>query len=194
MQFSTLLSGALALSFVAAAPAQDSGANSYTINIINNCAQDVWPAVGNDVNSPAMIAYADSGFKLTPGASRTVTVPNLVNAARVFGRTGCDANGMNCAVGDCGSDKCLTKTGVPGVTLAEFSWSAMRLIFYNISLISGFNLPMQIKTVAGNTCKTYTCTSKDCSDDMAYQPWSSKNPCIGCELEQNYEVIFCPKA
>ncbi|ORY87915.1 thaumatin [Protomyces lactucae-debilis] len=194
MQFSTLLTSALAISFAAAAPASADGSNSYTIKVINHCAFDVWPALGNDVNSPVDIAYADSGFQLWPGADKTITIPNLVNAARLFGRTGCDANGRNCAVGDCGSDKCLKNTGVPGVTLAEFSWSAMRLIFYNISLISGYNLPMQIKTVGGDACKTYTCTSKDCSDDMAYQPWSSKNPCIGCDLAQNYEVIFCPKA
>lgn len=179
---------------VATGAAPAAGAGYYQIQVVNNCKETIWPGLGQVDSSSVKMSYEDSGFALAQGASRTLSIPTKWLAGRIFARTGCTGSGasMTCAVGQCsGGQGCTSTSGVPNVSLAEFSYSDMDLTFYNLSLDSGYNLPIQVKPTAGE-CATYTCKSKDCSDDQAYQPWSSKNPCMGCKLSSSYTVTFCP--
>lgn len=198
MQFSFAAISAIATlaSKAIASPIEARSDSMYIILVKNSCSQTVWPGVGQTLDSPSQVSYADSGFELAPGASRGIAVPTNWLAGRVFGRTGCTGSGasMTCAVGNCaGGISCLESTGVPGVSLAEFSYSAMVKTFYNLSLISGYNLPMKI-TPTDSSCSTYDCTSQSCSDTQAYQPGSSSNPTMGCPLTSGYTVEFCPSS
>jgi len=195
MQFTLFTVSALAAlaSTAFASPiSQRSTGAYYMIQIVNQCSQTVWPGVGQTGSSPGQVSYADSGFELAPGADRVIAVPTNWVAGRVFGRTGCTGSGddFSCAVGDCGGLSCSESTGVSGVTLAEFSYSDMVETFYNISLVSGFNLGMKI-TTTDSTCPAFECSSNSCSDTQAYLPGSSANPCHGCPLSAGYVVTFC---
>ncbi|BFZ54200.1 Thaumatin [Savitreella phatthalungensis] len=170
------------------------GNGYYALKIVNNCKQTIWPGLGQVSTSPAKLSDADSGFELAQGASKVLHVPTNWVAGRVFARTGCTGSGssFSCTSGSCSSGlACSSTSGVPNLSLAEFSYSDMDMIFYNLSLDSGYNLPIQI-TPTDAKCLTYTCGSKDCSDEQAYQPWSSKNPCMGCSKSSSYTVTFCP--
>lgn len=163
------------------------------IQVVNNCQQTIWPGVGQTITSPSRVNDADGGFQLLPGQSHIFAVPTNWLAGRVFARTGCTYDGgFKCAVGDCGGLSCSLNSGIAGVSLAEFSYSTeMDKTFYNLSLDSGYNLPIQVRPSASQ-CETYTCGSAQCSDSQAYQPWSDKNPCMGCTLNSGYIVTFCP--
>ena len=186
--------GAASTSAVSNGAAPAAGAGFYQIKVVNNCKETIWPGVGQVDSSPVKISYEQSGFALTQGSSKTLSIPTKWLAGRLFARTGCTGSGasMVCAVGQCsGGQGCTSTSGVPNVSLAEFSYSDMDLVFYNLSLDSGYNLPIQVTPTAGE-CATYTCKSKDCSDEQAYQPWSTKNPCMGCKTSSSYTVTFCP--
>jgi hypothetical protein len=71
-------------------------------------------------------------------------------AGRFWGRTGCgfDGNGQGpCATGDCGNIlECNGAGGVPPATLAEVTLNGdAGKDFYDISLVDGFNVPMQVR-------------------------------------------------
>lgn len=194
MRFSTLSTALFVfVSSVVSTPIEARNTGMYMIQIVNNCQQTIWPGVGQTVDSPGKVSERDGGFELTPGASKVIAVPNDWIAGRVFGRTGCNYNNgvLSCAVGDCGGLSCSQHTGVPDVTLAEFSYSDMVKTFYNISLISGFNLGMSIRP-SDPSCETFTCGSAQCSPNQAYQPGASTNPCMGCSLSSGFIVTFCP--
>lgn len=74
-------------------------------------------------------------------------------------------------------------------SLAEFAlnqWGG--LDFYDISLIVGFNLGMQIAPSGG--CQVVTCTGTPCPD--AYMTptddWATKS----CAVGASYQITFCP--
>lgn len=90
---------------------------------------------------------------------RTVNVANNW-AGRVWGRTGCNFNGNGqgrCATGDCGDKlKCNGAGGVPPVTLAQVTLSGDGgKDFYDISLVDGFNIPVQVRRFLGSTRIAY---------------------------------------
>lgn len=194
MRFSTISSAFfLFVSSVVSSPIEPRSTGMYMIEIVNNCQQTIWPGVGQTLDSPGRVSDSEGGFELTPGTARMIAVPSNWVAGRIFARTGCGYNNgvLSCAVGDCGGLSCALNTGVSGVTLAEFSYSEMAMTFYNISLISGFNLGMSIRP-SDPTCETFTCGSAQCSPNQAYQPGASTNPCMGCPLSSGYIVTFCP--
>lgn len=164
------------------------------INVINSCSETVWPGVGQVSSSPGKIMTHDAGFELAPGVQKVIYAPADWVAGRVFARTGCTGSGdsFTCAVGDCGAFACGDSTGVSGVTLAEFSYSEMVKTFYNISLISGYNVGMKI-TPTDDTCPTFDCPDGDCSDQQAYRSNDGTNPCAGCGLNSGFTVEFCPR-
>lgn len=197
MQFSlSAITAFVALASTAiAAPIEARSSGSFAITIKNSCSQTVWPGVGQVSSSPGKVADEFAGFQLSAGASKTITVPANWVAGRIFGRTGCTGSGssLQCAVGDCGGLSCASNTGVNGVTLAEFSYSEMAMTFYNISLLTGYNLGMKITPTDG-TCPAFSCPTGGCSEFQAYKTGSSANPCSGCPLSAAYTVEFCPSA
>jgi len=75
-------------------------------------------------------------------------------AGRVWARTGCSFNGNGqgrCVTGDCGSKlQCNGAGGVPPVTLAEVTLRGHGgLDYYDISLVDGFNVPVQVRRFLG---------------------------------------------
>lgn len=195
MQFTfTSITAIAALASTALASPIVSRSSGYKVTVLNSCSETIWPGAGQDSSSPSQLSYADSGFELASGASRTISVPADWVAGRFFARTGCTGTAdsdFSCAVGDCGAFGCLNNSGIPGVSLAEFSYSDMGMIFYNLSLISGYNLGLSV-TPTDATCPAYSCESESCSDSEAYQLDSSANPCYGCALISNYVLEFCP--
>ena len=75
-------------------------------------------------------------------------------AGRVWARTGCNFDGSgqgHCATGDCGDKlECNGAGGVPPVTLAEITLNgAGGKDFYDVSLVDGFNVPVQVRKFLG---------------------------------------------
>lgn len=71
----------------------------------------------------------------------------------IFARTGCKSNGTSCVTGDCNaSPNSNCPVGVGGdnpVTLAEFTLQRRALDFYDVSIINGANVAVQMGPLAG---------------------------------------------
>ncbi|HET6346414.1 MAG TPA: thaumatin family protein, partial [Myxococcota bacterium] len=86
--------------------------------------------------------------QLASGASVQLTA-SADWSGRLWGRTGCtfDGDGAGaCATGDCGGQLQCAVGGQSPATLAEFTFAgAGQQTFYDVSLVDGFNVPMQIE-------------------------------------------------
>ncbi|GJT85408.1 G-type lectin S-receptor-like serine/threonine-protein kinase [Tanacetum coccineum] len=143
------------------------GSSGTTITVVNDCGFAVWPGIsGNpDVNI--------TGFKLPKGTSRAFQVPENWSG-RIWGRTGCRFNksgGWSCATGDCGTGEveCKGRNYTQPVTVAELNMT-MGDDYYDVSLLSGFNLPMTIEAKGTeDSCPVTGCATvlnKRCPDDL----------------------------
>ena len=111
-------------------------ADAATFTVINKCSYTVWAAA----------VPAGGGMKLDPGQTWNVNVPAGTTGGRVWARTGCNFDGSGngrCQTGDCGGKLRCTQYGQAPNTLAEFGLNKFQnLDFFDISLIDGFNVPM----------------------------------------------------
>jgi Thaumatin family len=116
-------------------------ANAATFTVKNQCSYTVWAA-----------ASPGGGRQLNSGETWTLNVAAGTTGARIWGRTGCsfDSNGNGkCQTGDCGKLVC-TGYGSPPNTLAEFALNQYaNKDFYDISLVDGFNIPMNFVPAGG---------------------------------------------
>nr|XP_004488803.1 G-type lectin S-receptor-like serine/threonine-protein kinase RLK1 isoform X1 [Cicer arietinum] len=134
---------------------------SAKFTIVNQCNYTVWPASYNTSGSAPL---ATTGFVLQSGENSTVTAPANWNG-RFWGRTLCttdSASGnFSCVTGDCGSGKiaCGGRSGSPPVTLAEFSINSFNnQDFYDVSLVDGYNVPMDVIPLSNSgKCKSTGC-------------------------------------
>jgi hypothetical protein len=138
--------------------------------------------------------------------SATISVPDNWTAARIWGRTGCNTSTGFCATGDCGYKiACSGATGVPPVTLAEFTLAgANGLDFYDGSMVDGVNnVTMSIVnsggTKSGNGTK-YDCGAPSCTVNIAGQCPSalqyknSSGAVVGCYsacMKYNTDAYCC---
>ncbi|KAL1208912.1 Pathogenesis-related protein R major form [Cardamine amara subsp. amara] len=136
-------------------------ADAATITVRNNCPYVVWAA-----GTPG------GGKRLETGGIWTVNANPGTVQARIWGRTDCnfDASGRgSCRTGDCGGLLECTSYGQPPNTLAEYALTQYaNQDFYDISVIDGFNIPMEFSSASGN-CKVIRCTAdiiKDCPDEL----------------------------
>ncbi|KAJ1266580.1 hypothetical protein BS78_08G163100 [Paspalum vaginatum] len=153
----------------------------------NNCSYTVWPAV----------TPVGGGKQLGPGQTWTLDVPTGTQSGRIWGRTGCFFNGAghgHCATGDCaGALSCTRSRSLsqqPHVTLAEFTivGSGLSGILagganddkYGISLVNGYNLPMDFSCSTGGL--NLHCGGPSCPDAKKTH---------GCRGNSNYKVTFC---
>ncbi|WP_162901296.1 thaumatin family protein [Breoghania sp. L-A4] len=160
------------------------------MSFVNQCVQQVWIGVtggagdacgaknscptGQACNTNNNTCYYTLGTPAAGGyglAAKTGTaefcVPAQTGATQwsgnVFGRTGCDASGNNCQTGECGGSPCPPgQGGNPPVTQAEFTLQTTASDFYDVEIINGFNLPMEMKPTGGAPYKSvpdnpYTC-------------------------------------
>lgn len=135
---------------------------SAKLTIINQCNYTVWPAsFPTDATSES-----PTGFILKPGENSIITTSDGWTG-RVWGRTLCtiDSTGkFSCVTGDCGSGKiaCDTK-GSPPLTLAEFTLNGPNnQDFYDVSLVDGYNVPMNIVPLDSSGM----CNSTGCPTDL----------------------------
>ncbi|OCT49796.1 thaumatin family protein [Cladophialophora carrionii] len=128
------------------------------LRVTNNCKEPVWPAILTQEGTPP----ASSGFLLNPGETNPQTV-GLDWKGRVWARTNCSfpgtgskpssgQGGAPCQTGDCGMFLQCPGAGQPPATLAEFTLSsATNQAFYDISLVDGYNIPVGIISLLGQS-------------------------------------------
>ncbi|GKU90111.1 hypothetical protein SLEP1_g4151 [Rubroshorea leprosula] len=138
-----------------------SGVLATTFTLSNKCEYTVWPGI---LTNPGVAAISTTGFALQKDETKTINAP-AAWAGRFWGRTLCseDSTGkFSCATGDCGSGKveCSGSGAVPPATLAEFTLNgAGGMDFFDLSLVDGYNLAMQVTPQGGtgNNCTTTSC-------------------------------------
>lgn len=156
---------------------------------VNECDHDVF--VGTQPN-PGFPIPPNDGFKLSPGASNKIDTAAKWDG-RFWGRYNCSmVNGkLQCESGNCAKgEKCGDTYGEPPVSLAEFKTNGFsNLDFYDISLVDGSNLPMDIRPMpltlkadgAKGSCKHLECKPDlriDCPAEL--QKKNSAGKVIGC--------------
>ncbi len=89
-------------------------------------------------------------FDLPPNQSRTVTVNrDSQPRPRIWGHAGCDNGGNNCD----------TMEGY--VSLAEFNIDPSGWLWYDVSQVDGYNLPVKMEAInpaAGGNCRVASCS------------------------------------
>ncbi|CAI9093981.1 OLC1v1029609C1 [Oldenlandia corymbosa var. corymbosa] len=152
--------------------------NAATFNIRNNCPYTVWAA-----------AVPGGGRRLDRGQTWTINVNAGTTGGRVWARTGCnfDGNGRgSCQTGDCGGVLACTGYGRPPNTLAEFALNQFQnLDFFDISLVDGFNVPMDFSPTTGS-CRGIRCTADingQCPSQLR-TTGGCNNPCTVFQTDQ----------
>ncbi|KAG4434773.1 hypothetical protein IFR05_009734 [Cadophora sp. M221] len=136
------------------------------LKISNNCEQTIWPGIGTQAGTGA----GTGGFELASGDVKELTV-SADWQGRVWGRTNCSFNelgtgasnlngnnggGAACTTGDCAGVLSCVLTGETPVTLAEFDLAGGvggDQVFYDISLVDGYNIPLGIIYIPGDNPK-----------------------------------------
>lgn len=120
-------------------------------DVTNNCPYTVWGA-----------ASPGGGMQLNSGQTWGFDVPAGTAGARVWARTNCqfDATGHgHCQTGDCGGLLQCQGYGVSPNTLAEYTLNGyMNMDFIDISVIEGYNVPMEFASTSGSCNRVIQCT------------------------------------
>ncbi|CAN0907570.1 Thaumatin-like protein [Linum grandiflorum] len=123
--------------------------NAVKFDITNKCPYTVWAAAAATPGSP----FA-GGRQLNNGET-------WITQARIWARTGCnfDAAGKGrCKTGDCGGVLECKGYGSAPNTLAEFALKQyMDQDFIDISVIDGFNVPMEFSSASPNCGRVMKC-------------------------------------
>ncbi|KAH9927991.1 thaumatin-like protein [Epithele typhae] len=166
------------------------GASARTFTVTNNCPFTIWPAMFTDPSSPGKITSRPNGWVQNAHSTVSFAVPDNWQKGRIWGRRDCDFSGPNpgpnsCVDGGCnGGLVCdpTTGTGVPPVTLAEFTLSGSGgLDNYDVSLVDGFNLPMSVTN--NQQCHTASCPvdlNPNCPQQLK-GPFDSSGTAVGCK-------------
>ncbi|KAJ9158861.1 hypothetical protein P3X46_024405 [Hevea brasiliensis] len=147
-------------------------AHAATFAITNNCPYTVWAA-----------AVPGGGRRLDPHQTWRLTVNPGTTGARIWARTNCRFDGAGrgqCQTGDCGGLLQCTAYGTPPNTLAEFALNQFNnLDFFDISLVDGFNVPMEFSPTSGGCSRGITCKADingQCPNVLR-APGGCNNPC-----------------
>ncbi|CAK7344604.1 unnamed protein product [Dovyalis caffra] len=142
-----------------------------TFEIRNQCPYAVWAA-----------AVPGGGQGLDRGQSWTIDVNAGTKGARIWARTNCNFDGAGrgrCETGDCNGLLQCQAYGQPPNTLAEYALNQFNnLDFFDISLVDGFNVPMDFSPVSGN-CRGIRCAADingQCPNPLR-APGGCNNPC-----------------
>ncbi|CAO0792018.1 unnamed protein product [Mucor circinelloides] len=184
MIFNTVITSfALMAGLVAAAPtaastnATAAAANNVsflkfgqpTVNVVNKCSSTL--KVGNSID----VDYFGDIVDVPAGSTHTYTLP--VNwSGRIWGRINC--GGENCFKSGMGSP----------ASLAEFHFLDSGSVYYDISLVDGFNLPMTVAPVmkGGLTsadsrhCATSACSTLP-SCPSGFETYDAQGKVSGCK-------------
>ncbi|PIA31453.1 hypothetical protein AQUCO_04900031v1, partial [Aquilegia coerulea] len=140
--------------------------------IRNQCSYTVWAA-----------ASPGGGQQLNSGQSWTINV-NPGTTGRIWGRTNCnfDGNGRGrCQTGDCNGLLECQAYGSPPITLAEYAINQFNnMAFYDVSLVDGFNIPMDLSPTAdgckGRGSRCSADINRECPNELRV-PGGCDNPC-----------------
>ncbi|KFK28873.1 hypothetical protein AALP_AA7G059400 [Arabis alpina] len=129
--------------------------DAITFTVRNNCPYVVWAA-----------AYAPGkpggGRRLGRGESWNVNSDPGITEARIWGRTNCNfdaAGNGGCQTGDCNGKLVCQSYGRSPNTLAEYALKQYaNLDFIDISVIDGFNIPMEFSSASGQCTRKMRCT------------------------------------
>ncbi|KAI8062842.1 thaumatin [Gilbertella persicaria] len=162
-------------SLVAAAPAKNTGATRFqdygspTVYVVNNCESTL------KVGHSADVEYYGDIVNVAAGSKYTIHPP--INwSGRVWGRINC--GGQNCFKSGMGSP----------ASLAEFHFMDNGKVFYDISLVDGYNLPMVVEpTIKADAlvgtdnrwCAAPTCTSFKCPS--GFEVYDDQGNISGCQ-------------
>ncbi|KAI0635703.1 Osmotin thaumatin-like protein [Trametes polyzona] len=165
-------------------------ASARTFKVTNNCPFTIWPAIFTDLNVGSAVPDRQTGWQQNAHQTVSFTVPNNWRAGRIWGRRSC-----NFSKGPAGPNQCLdggcngglqcdrhSGTGVPPVTVAEFTLGANGLDNYDVSVVDGFNLPMRVTTNVKD-CHEASCPvdlNKNCPAPLK-GPVDSKGNVVGCK-------------
>ncbi|XP_062109996.1 uncharacterized protein LOC133821854 [Humulus lupulus] len=158
-------------------------AHTIRFYIINNCPHTVWAA-----------AIPGGGRQLISGETWILDVNQSTKGARIWARTGCrfDEDGRGkCDTGDCGGVLDCQSYGQPPNTLAEYVLTQdNKLEFFDISLVEGFNVPMEFSPTLLGAHVDYSivamCTTgikcvanitKECPAELRAATGGCHNPC-----------------
>ncbi|XP_054810029.1 protein P21-like [Prosopis cineraria] len=149
-----------------------STARAAMFNISNNCSYTVWAA-----------AIPGGGRRLNSGEIWALDMAAGTSKARIWPRTNCsfDESGRGtCLTGDCGGLLECNQTGTPPNTLAEFSLNQYNnMDFFDISLVDGFNVPLEISpnsTACNNTIRCTGDVADQCPRELKVAG-GCQNPC-----------------
>ncbi|GFS33247.1 osmotin 34 [Actinidia rufa] len=154
-------------------------AHAATFNIINNCPFTVWAA-----------AVPGGGQRLDRGQTWTINPRVATTWARVWARTECNFDGAgrgSCQTGDCGGLLQCQAYGTPPNTLAEYALNQFNNIdFFDISLVEGFNVPMEFSPMSSGCTRSIKCTADingQCPNELR-APGGCNNPCTVFKTNQ----------
>ncbi|KAL7150299.1 hypothetical protein ABFS83_05G102500 [Erythranthe nasuta] len=146
--------------------------HAIIFNIQNNCPYTVWPA-----------AVPGGGRRLDSGQTWTIGFPNVPKLAKIWARTNCtfDSSGQgSCLTGDCGGQLRCQSYGSPPHTLAEYGLNSFaRKDYYDISVMEGFNVPIEFTPTTNGCTRPVTCAA-DVTGQCPAQlraPGGCNNPC-----------------
>ncbi|KAI4992442.1 hypothetical protein ZWY2020_051859 [Hordeum vulgare] len=153
------------------------GARATSFSITNRCSFTVWPAA----------TPVGGGRQLNSGETWNLDIPGGTESARIWARTGCSFNGNSgrCSTGDCGGALSCTLSGQRPLTLAEFTLGGA-MDSYDISVIDGYNLPMDFSCSTGVALR---CRDPSCPDAY-HQPNDVRTKT--CSGNRSFQVVFCP--
>lgn len=142
-------------------------ASAHEFRLYNNCPFTVWPGL---LGNPGKSTPLNGGFQLNSWNTKTFNV-EYGWGGRIWPRRDCDGNG-HCQSGDCGNKiQCNGAGGIPPASLAEFTldgWGNQD--YYDVSLVDGYNLPIQIRLIQGTFRKVsdskYDCNAAGCYKDL----------------------------
>ncbi|KAI0079988.1 thaumatin-like protein [Panus rudis PR-1116 ss-1] len=142
-------------------------ASARTMTVYNGCPFTIWPAMFTDLHAGTAVPDYTTGWEAAPYTHVTFNVPDNWKAGRIWARRNCNFNNpapaTQCSSGGCNGGLVCdrnTGTGVPPVTLAEFTFQGDgNQDFYDVSLVDGYNLPMRIDNNKG-------CHVADCPVDL----------------------------
>ncbi|PIN15374.1 hypothetical protein CDL12_11978 [Handroanthus impetiginosus] len=152
-------------------------ANATTFTIQNNCSYTVWAA-----------AIPGGGYRLDRGQTWTINVAAGTKGARIWARTGCNFDGGGrgrCETGDCKGQLQCQDYGTPPNTLVEYA-QLNNLDFFDISLVDGFNVPVEFSPNSGGCTRKTRCTG-DINGQCPKQLRASggcNNPCTVFKTDQ----------
>ncbi|CAN1184276.1 Thaumatin-like protein [Linum perenne] len=141
-------------------------------DVTNRCPYTVWAAAASKPGFPF-----GGGRQLNNGQTWTIdNVPAGITEARIWARTGCQFDGAGrgkCQTGDCGGVLACKSYGQAPNTLAEFALKQyMDQDFIDISVIDGYNVPMEFSSASPNCKRVIKCTGNiigQCPNELKVQ-------------------------